>query len=77
MNKGYYKVKKPENERIIDFCNEKEEAEKLKEAIEEIKIKKIEIPLIIGGKEIKWNSNNRFFSFCIFIFNNLKTKYNR
>ncbi|MDW7667314.1 MAG: L-glutamate gamma-semialdehyde dehydrogenase [Bacillota bacterium] len=59
MNKGYYKVKKPENERIIDFCNEKEEAEKLKKAIEEIKSKKIEIPLIIGGKEIKTNHKEK------------------
>ncbi len=53
MKNGHYKIKKPQNEKIIDFCNDKEEAEKLKEAIEEVKSKKIEIPLIIGGKEIK------------------------
>jgi 1-pyrroline-5-carboxylate dehydrogenase len=60
MENGYYKVKKPENERIIDFCREKEEGEKLKKAIEEVKSKKIEIPLIIGGKEIKTDQKRKF-----------------
>jgi len=57
---NHYKVKKPENERIIDFCREKEEGEKLKKAIEEVKSKKIEIPLIIGGKEIKTDQKRKF-----------------
>src|SRR6056297_2338989 len=60
MENGYYKVKKPKNERIIDFCSENKEGEKLKKAIEEVKSKKIEIPLIIGGKEIKTDQKRKY-----------------
>ncbi|WP_022671215.1 L-glutamate gamma-semialdehyde dehydrogenase [Hippea alviniae] len=43
----------PTNEPVYSYAPGTEEREKLKEAIKEIKSQEIEIPLIIGGEEIK------------------------
>ena len=46
-------LKRPENEPILDYKAGSEERKELKEELENLKEKTIEIPLIIGGKEIK------------------------
>ena len=53
MSNAYFSVKKPENEPIRQYGPGSEEKKKLKAKITEMKKTKIEIPLIIGGKEIK------------------------
>lgn len=48
-----FKIEKPKNEPILSYVPGSKEKEELKNKIKELKSKKIEIPLIIGGKEIK------------------------
>ncbi len=53
MNNAIYKFDKPINEPIKNYAPGSKERKELKTKLEELKSKKIEIPLIIGGKEIK------------------------
>ncbi len=53
MRNTIAKIPFPVNEPTFSYALGTEEREKLKEAIKEIKTKQIEIPLIIGGEEIK------------------------
>ena len=53
LNNATIKVPFPENELVYDYAPGSVEREKLKNAIEETKSKKLEIPLIIGGKEVR------------------------
>lgn len=53
MNNAVIQVPKPDNEPIYSYAPGTPERAKLKEAIAELSAKKIEIPLIIGGKEVR------------------------
>ena len=48
-----WRVPKPKNEKFLGFEPGTKERELLKKKLEEIKSKTVEIPLIIGGKEVK------------------------
>ena len=48
-----FKVPEPKNEPILGYLPGSKERKELKKAIEKLKSKEIEIPLIIGGKRIK------------------------
>ena len=53
MSNAYFKVPYPINEPVYSYAPNSPEKTELKNKIKELKSKKIEIPLIIGGKEIK------------------------
>ena len=53
MSNAYFKVPTPVNEPVLSYAPGSKEKEELKKKISELKSKEIEIPLIIGGKEIK------------------------
>ncbi|SKC38950.1 L-glutamate gamma-semialdehyde dehydrogenase [Maledivibacter halophilus] len=52
MSNGYFKVKKPENEPVLSYGAYSNERAQLKAKLRELKETQIEIPLIVGGKEI-------------------------
>ncbi len=47
-----FTLKRPENEPVLDYAPGSKEREELKQELEELENKEIEIPLIIDGKEI-------------------------
>ena len=53
LNNAIFKVPTPFNEPVYDFAPGSPERAKLKAALDDIAGKKIEIPLIIGGKEVR------------------------
>ena len=53
MTNGIFNVPTPKNEPILSYGPGSSEKKKLKAKIAELKEKEIEIPIIIGGKEIK------------------------
>lgn len=53
MSNAYFKVPVPVNEPIKMYAPGSPEKEELKKKINELKNQKIEVPLIIGGKEVK------------------------
>ncbi len=53
LNNAVFKVPVPGNEPIYSYAPETPERAKLKLALDELASKKIEIPLIIGGKEVR------------------------
>ncbi|WDV45222.1 L-glutamate gamma-semialdehyde dehydrogenase [Clostridiaceae bacterium M8S5] len=53
MYNAYFGVKKPENEPVLSYAVGSIERAKLKEKLNELKQAEIEIPLIIGGKEVR------------------------
>jgi 1-pyrroline-5-carboxylate dehydrogenase len=53
MNNAFFKVKTPVNEPILSYAPGTPEREALKKELARLKKEQIEIPLIIGGKEIK------------------------
>lgn len=53
LNNAIFKVPMPVNEPIYDYAPGSPERAKLKAALDDIAGKKIEIPLIIGGKEVR------------------------
>ncbi|KAA0259218.1 L-glutamate gamma-semialdehyde dehydrogenase [Deferribacter autotrophicus] len=53
FNNSIVKIPYPENEPVYSYAPGTKERELLKEAINELKSQKIEIPLIIGGKEVR------------------------
>jgi len=52
-NNSIVNIPFPENEKVYDYAPGSVEREKLTQAINELRSQKIEIPLVIGGKEIK------------------------
>ncbi|WP_202708711.1 L-glutamate gamma-semialdehyde dehydrogenase [Sporosalibacterium faouarense] len=52
MSNAYFKVREPENEPILSYAPGSSEKAELKAKLKELKEKEMEIPLIIGGKEI-------------------------
>jgi len=53
MSEALYHIEKPENEPVLSYMNGSRDKAALIEKLEELKQKPVEIPLIIGGKEIK------------------------
>ncbi len=53
MSNAFYKLETPVNEPILSYGPGSPEKAELKAKLEELKNQKIEIPLIIGGKEVK------------------------
>ncbi|MCX7647613.1 MAG: L-glutamate gamma-semialdehyde dehydrogenase [Elusimicrobiales bacterium] len=53
MNNTIFKMVQPENEPILSYAPNTPERKELKEKLKEMKSEVIEIPLIIGGKEIR------------------------
>ncbi|PJA99024.1 MAG: 1-pyrroline-5-carboxylate dehydrogenase [Ignavibacteriales bacterium CG_4_9_14_3_um_filter_30_11] len=53
MSNAYFKVPTPVNEPVLSYAPGSKEKEELKKKISELQSKEIEVPLIIGGKEIK------------------------
>src|SRR3989304_1050103 len=53
MSNAYFKVPTPINEPVLSYAPNSTEKAELKKKLKELQSKKIEIPLIIGGKEIK------------------------
>lgn len=53
MSNAYFELRKPENEPVLSYAVGSNERTELKEKLLELKEKEIEIPLIIGGKEIR------------------------
>ncbi len=53
MNNAIFKFAMPENEPVLNYAKGSKERELLEDAIKKMSNEKIEIPLIIGGKEIK------------------------
>ena len=53
MSNSVFKVEMPVNEPILSYAPGSPDKAGLKKAIKELRDKEIEIPLIIGGKEIR------------------------
>ncbi|HEY8513875.1 MAG TPA: L-glutamate gamma-semialdehyde dehydrogenase [Cyclobacteriaceae bacterium] len=53
MPKGFFKVPVPRNEPVLSYTPGSPEREKLKQAIKEARSTVAEIPMFIGGKEVK------------------------
>jgi len=53
MSNAYFNVPVPRNEPILSYAPGSKEKAELKQKIKELSSQKIEVPLIIGGKEVK------------------------
>ncbi len=53
MSNAYFKVPNPYNEPVLNYAPGSKEREELKTKLNELQANPVEIPLIIGGKEIK------------------------
>ncbi len=53
MPKGIYTVPRPENEPILSYAPGSPERKAMEEAIREVYSKEVDIPMVIGGKEIR------------------------
>jgi 1-pyrroline-5-carboxylate dehydrogenase len=53
MNNGIFNIPTPSNEPILSYAPGSVEKRELKEKLAELRAKEIEIPIIIGGKEIR------------------------
>jgi len=53
MSNAYFKTPAPVNESVLSYAPGTPEKEALKKKLKELQSKEIEIPLIIGGKEVK------------------------
>ncbi len=53
MSKGFYAVPVPENEPVYSYDKGTQERIELKQAINDIKKNKVEIPMFIGGEEVE------------------------
>ena len=53
MDEALFTLSMPDNEPILDYAPGSRERKSLKQELDELKSKEIEIPLIVGGKEIR------------------------
>ncbi len=50
---GHYRVPQPANEPILDYAPGSDDARKIAQAIKDLKSTKLDVPMIIGGQEIR------------------------
>jgi 1-pyrroline-5-carboxylate dehydrogenase len=55
MNLGYFAYPLPQNEPVLNYAPGSKEREALKKTLKELKAEKADIPMYIGGKEIRTN----------------------
>ncbi|MCH8319244.1 MAG: aldehyde dehydrogenase family protein, partial [Bacteroidetes bacterium] len=53
MSKGFFNVPTPENEPVLSYAPGTKERDELKAALKEARSKEIDIPMFIGGKEVR------------------------
>lgn len=53
MNNGYFYFEMPENEPVRDYAPGSEDAKKLKEALDALKSEQRDVPMYIGGEEVR------------------------
>ena len=59
MSNAVYQIRKPENAQMFDYLPGSAERADLKAKLVELKQTELEIPLIIGGKEIKTGTTGK------------------
>src|SRR3979411_141017 len=55
MNLGYFNYPLPVNERMLDYAPGSAERKKIKEVLGELKKHQLDIPMYVGGKEVRTN----------------------
>jgi 1-pyrroline-5-carboxylate dehydrogenase len=58
MNLGYFSYPLPVNERVLDYAPGSPERKKIKEILAELKKNQQDIPMYIGGKEVRTNKKH-------------------
>lgn len=61
MPKGFFNVPVAKNEPVLSYAPGTPERAELKAMIEELRSKEVELPMVIGGKEVYTNRKNRIF----------------
>ena len=61
MAKGFYKVPVAKNESVLSYAPGTKERKELKEKLAELRAKEVDIPMYIGGKEIRTDKKVRMF----------------
>jgi 1-pyrroline-5-carboxylate dehydrogenase len=58
MNLGYFNYPLPVNEPVLNYAPGSAEKKRLKEVLAELKSKEIDVPMYIGGKEVRTNKKH-------------------
>ena len=53
MSNGLFKIEKPKNEPVLSYAPGTKEREELKAKLKQVRETQVEVPLIIGGKEVR------------------------
>ncbi|MFM1794212.1 MAG: L-glutamate gamma-semialdehyde dehydrogenase, partial [Bacteroidota bacterium] len=53
MNNGHYSLPLPKNETVLNYAPGSPERARLKEVLAELKSKQVDVPMYIGGKEVR------------------------
>jgi 1-pyrroline-5-carboxylate dehydrogenase len=61
MPKGFYNVPHARNEQILSYAPGSRERKELKNVIDELRSKEIDLPMIIGGREVYTDRKVRMF----------------
>lgn len=61
MPKGIFKVPVPRNESVYNYSPGSQQRSSLKEMLNELRLKEVDLPMIIGGKEVRTEKRIRFF----------------
>lgn len=59
MPKGIFNVPVPKNEKVLDYAPGSEERKRLKEALAEARAMEVDIPMYIGGQEVRTEDKRR------------------
>ncbi len=59
MSKGIYPIPFPENEPVLSYAPGSKERADLQQAVKELRAKELDVPMYIGGKEIRTNQKQR------------------
>ncbi len=59
MGSGFFKLQEPANEPVLDYLPGSPERKEVKEKLQELRSREVEIPLIIGGREVRTNDMGR------------------
>lgn len=61
MNNGYFYFKEPVNEPVRGYAPGSDDAQKLKAALDELRGQQVDIPMYIGGKEVRSNNTKDIY----------------